>query len=127
MTYICFFFFQAEDGIRDHCVTGVQTCALPIYFVAIGSLAAGAAKRVGFAVRRGIAFLHPAIMALAQKLSFASKESGADGNSSFRKARTSFRKRGLQHRFVLFPVFRCVRIHWWSLSPFGAPSFRLAG
>src|SRR5260221_9168086 len=23
-----FFFFQAEDGIRDHCVTGVQTCAL---------------------------------------------------------------------------------------------------
>src|SRR5438132_9479224 len=28
-----FFFFQAEDGIRDHCVTGVQTCALPICFV----------------------------------------------------------------------------------------------
>src|SRR5438034_8244557 len=25
------FFFQAEDGIRDHFVTGVQTCALPIY------------------------------------------------------------------------------------------------
>src|SRR5260221_6915621 len=25
-----FFFLQAEDGIRDHCVTGVQTCALPI-------------------------------------------------------------------------------------------------
>src|SRR5260221_7847142 len=29
-----FFFFQAEDGIRDHCVTGVQTCALPICRVA---------------------------------------------------------------------------------------------
>src|SRR2546425_10769712 len=26
----CFFFFQAEDGIRDKLVTGVQTCALPI-------------------------------------------------------------------------------------------------
>src|SRR2546426_11383422 len=26
-----FFFFQAEDGIRDYKVTGVQTCALPIY------------------------------------------------------------------------------------------------
>src|SRR5207245_609153 len=26
----CFFFFQAEDGIRDATVTGVQTCALPI-------------------------------------------------------------------------------------------------
>src|SRR5207237_1873003 len=25
------FFFQAEDGIRDSSVTGVQTCALPIY------------------------------------------------------------------------------------------------
>src|SRR5437667_6667986 len=25
------FFFQAEDGIRDRDVTGVQTCALPIY------------------------------------------------------------------------------------------------
>jgi len=28
---VCFF-FQAEDGIRDTSVTGVQTCALPIYF-----------------------------------------------------------------------------------------------
>src|SRR5690349_24241132 len=27
----CFFFFQAEDGIRDLYVTGVQTCALPIW------------------------------------------------------------------------------------------------
>ena len=26
-----FFFFQAEDGIRDTSVTGVQTCALPIF------------------------------------------------------------------------------------------------
>src|SRR5947207_8531054 len=33
--FLCFFFFfQAEDGIRDHCVTGVQTCALPIYLLA---------------------------------------------------------------------------------------------
>ena len=29
----CFFFFQAEDGIRDWSVTGVQTCALPIWLV----------------------------------------------------------------------------------------------
>src|SRR5687767_2939712 len=29
--YFVFFFFQAEDGIRDKLVTGVQTCALPIY------------------------------------------------------------------------------------------------
>src|SRR5260370_30615345 len=32
ITYLCYiFFFQAEDGIRDSSVTGVQTCALPIY------------------------------------------------------------------------------------------------
>src|SRR3989449_6046808 len=30
---IDFFFFQAEDGIRDVAVTGVQTCALPISFL----------------------------------------------------------------------------------------------
>src|ERR1022692_2677580 len=28
-----FFFFQAEDGIRDYKVTGVQTCALPIWLL----------------------------------------------------------------------------------------------
>src|SRR5260370_27469141 len=30
MFHFVFFFFQAEDGIRDSSVTGVQTCALPI-------------------------------------------------------------------------------------------------
>src|SRR5262249_60057576 len=30
LLYRRFFFFQAEDGIRDWSVTGVQTCALPI-------------------------------------------------------------------------------------------------
>ena len=31
LLFIIIFFFQAEDGIRDIGVTGVQTCALPIY------------------------------------------------------------------------------------------------
>src|SRR5262249_59517825 len=30
LSFIVVFFFQAEDGIRDWSVTGVQTCALPI-------------------------------------------------------------------------------------------------
>src|SRR5882757_860707 len=42
MVYLCSFFFQAEDGIRDIGVTGVQTCALPIY-------------RAGFYCGRGVA------------------------------------------------------------------------
>src|SRR3712207_3816202 len=33
MLFFFFFFFQAEDGIRDIGVTGVQTCALPIWIV----------------------------------------------------------------------------------------------
>src|SRR2546425_3394895 len=33
-----FFFFQAEDGIRDKLVTGVQTCALPILYNLMRSL-----------------------------------------------------------------------------------------
>src|SRR5947209_11065275 len=32
---VVIFFFQAEDGIRDIGVTGVQTCALPIYRLAV--------------------------------------------------------------------------------------------
>src|SRR5437762_11244644 len=32
---LTFFFFQAEDGIRDTSVTGVQTCAIPIYLQGI--------------------------------------------------------------------------------------------
>src|SRR5699024_11423595 len=36
------FIFQAEDGIRDRNVTGVQTCALPIYFENVGGAVADA-------------------------------------------------------------------------------------
>src|SRR5215470_15350961 len=54
MTYkICFFFFfQAEDGIRDATVTGVQTCALPIYMTAVSGrrMAETVARRGGMAI-----------------------------------------------------------------------------
>src|SRR5260370_28141732 len=33
--FFFFFFFQAEDGIRDSSVTGVQTCALPIFVMTL--------------------------------------------------------------------------------------------
>src|SRR3989454_12801027 len=36
-SFCLFFFFQAEDGIRDYKVTGVQTCALPILFALLGN------------------------------------------------------------------------------------------
>src|SRR2546430_9256746 len=40
---LCVFFFQAEDGIRDLTVTGVQTCALPISMTRAPGIAAGRA------------------------------------------------------------------------------------
>ena len=49
--FVCFdfvfFFFQAEDGIRDWSVTGVQTCALPILNVNADDAAAGIARALG--------------------------------------------------------------------------------
>src|SRR2546426_10190241 len=46
--FIVFFFFQAEDGIRDYKVTGVQTCALPI-----SSLPGGLYGRGGYCPASG--------------------------------------------------------------------------
>src|SRR5947209_15843553 len=42
-----FFFFQAEDGIRDIGVTGVQTCALPICLFTTGNENPGGASKPG--------------------------------------------------------------------------------
>src|SRR5205085_8401439 len=50
LIFIFFFFFQAEDGIRDLTVTGVQTCALPI-FVGVGY---GKANEVPVAIQKGV-------------------------------------------------------------------------
>src|SRR5205823_9055527 len=41
-----FFFFQAEDGIRDKLVTGVQTCALPIFGLSLALLFARFDRRI---------------------------------------------------------------------------------
>src|SRR5256885_10850015 len=54
-----FFFFQAEDGIRDYKVTGVQTCALPIFEP---SAAPGFVLKAGerpFMLIRGVALIEP--------------------------------------------------------------------
>src|SRR3982750_5024712 len=44
---VFFFFFQAEDGIRDLIVTGVQTCALPISSGARGRGSSSRCRRAG--------------------------------------------------------------------------------
>src|SRR5262249_59065002 len=50
---VFFFFFQAEDGIRDWSVTGVQTCALPICLPQIAQQAAPFEEVHGEHVLRG--------------------------------------------------------------------------
>src|SRR3989454_11169343 len=45
IVFLYVFFFQAEDGIRDYKVTGVQTCALPISMVVETSSASSVTKR----------------------------------------------------------------------------------
>src|SRR6266498_4030480 len=62
MDMLFFFFFQAEDGIRDADVTGVQTCALPI-----STYSASVCRGAGFAYWWGIvpAVRDEAISALA--------------------------------------------------------------
>src|SRR5205823_10806643 len=47
-----FFFFQAEDGIRDKLVTGVQTCALPIYRLDADRIVVDVLRARRFARRR---------------------------------------------------------------------------
>src|SRR2546430_13375613 len=66
MVCASFFFFQAEDGIRDLTVTGVQTCALPISIRAVTQnramsaclgVRAGAVDAVTFGLGAGLAGL----------------------------------------------------------------------
>ena len=58
---VFFFFFQAEDGIRDYKVTGVQTCALPISL----AMAMVLALTVALALALALAFAFALLLALA--------------------------------------------------------------
>src|SRR3712207_8537671 len=51
----CFFFFQAEDGIRDIGVTGVQTCALPIFDALVAANAARGSLAFTSDIREAVA------------------------------------------------------------------------
>src|SRR5688572_32181642 len=58
-----FFFFQAEDGIRDLTVTGVQTCALPIFILALTSTNKASARMIG----RMLRVLVPTVLKLEKR------------------------------------------------------------
>src|SRR5437868_14918929 len=77
-----FFFFQAEDGIRDRNVTGVQTCALPI-FVLMHRIA----RRLDQRRREEEAFL-------VQALAGAERELAAEAGDSGQRVRSEERRVG---------------------------------
>src|SRR5205823_8017757 len=56
---VFFFFFQAEDGIRDKLVTGVQTCALPISTPSSQNRSCGAPPQMVLATPRRQFFVLP--------------------------------------------------------------------
>src|SRR5256885_7207763 len=75
-----FFFFQAEDGIRDYKVTGVQTCALPISAVAIirevGVAAGGCNIQFAINPRDGEMFVIEMNPRVSRSSALASKATG---------------------------------------------------
>src|SRR5207244_8056199 len=63
----CAFFFQAEDGIRDDLVTGVQTCALPICAVGTEAARAAGGGRPQLATPQPVARRERGALALAER------------------------------------------------------------
>src|SRR2546430_6137178 len=72
--YTWFFFFQAEDGIRDLTVTGVQTCALPIFVVQAGDQGIRFLLVSGKPIQEPIAWYGPIVMNTRQQLEQAYRE-----------------------------------------------------
>src|SRR5690348_18292491 len=94
-----FFFFQAEDGIRDGRVTGVQTCALPIYAAAKrgGELAALAAFGDRAVLARAGLILGPYELVGRMPWWLGRIERGGDVRSEERRVGKECRSRGVRY------------------------------
>src|SRR2546425_5756624 len=77
-----FFFFQAEDGIRDKLVTGVQTCALPIFLATARSRGRTAPVRL---IERRIGLLFASFLLLLSLATFRAGYLFAFKGSSLRQ------------------------------------------
>src|SRR5262249_57708709 len=90
------FFFQAEDGIRDWSVTGVQTCALPIYSQSAEPIPAGSWKSKPGCDPAVIRRLSSSRMPYCPAASMARTIVGATGRSEERRVGKEGRDRGVR-------------------------------
>src|SRR5256885_7122226 len=89
-----FFFFQAEDGIRDYKVTGVQTCALPIW-TGVACRRAAPCSPAGRAYRPDFGLRPEARRALRRRPFKPSRIAGGPASPDQQVGRASGRGRGL--------------------------------
>src|SRR5690606_39813813 len=91
------FFFQAEDGIRDFHVTGVQTCALPIFLDLEDAVPAEEREAARHAVLdwlAGLSMRRPGTPAIGLRISPPQSESGFEDLYALRVARSEERRVG---------------------------------
>src|SRR5256885_11021656 len=90
-----FFFFQAEDGIRDYKVTGVQTCALPISradnFSVVGIVHVKSDTYLSGVIEASDAFAFG--LGLGERRQKHCRENGNDGRSEERRVGKECRSR----------------------------------
>src|SRR5438876_3280665 len=95
-------------------------------FVVVTAVAARLSKSIRFAMHGRIAFLHSAVAAASQQLSFAIEQRGTNGNASFGEAEASFLYRYFQHGEILLTILVRVCSHFFP-SCFSAPSIHFGG
>src|SRR5690606_40809563 len=100
---VFFFFFQAEDGIRDFHVTGVQTCALPIFqeegFIYHSEVCIWKDPVVAMQRTKALGLLHKTI----RKDSSMSRQGIPDYLVTMRKPRSEERRVGKECRSGMSP------------------------
>src|SRR3712207_7222025 len=89
-----FFFFQAEDGIRDIGVTGVQTCALPICVIAVTPCTFRGSPRARRCAERRATW----VACAKYGTSFADNHASRSSGSGFVKERSEERRVGKECR-----------------------------
>src|SRR2546422_2691835 len=98
-----FFFFQAEDGIRDVAVTGVQTCALPISIIPSSALGADGA------------------VAPSERIVMGAIGTGAQGSGQDRKST----RLNSSHGYISYAVFCLKKKKKEHLNAFKADRIRV--